>query len=83
MRHYPTASDKLSLFFSRSEREDARRKGQMNPSYRPSHRTQAVVWVERGSWKVELTEAGGRKATGSASSLERAIEIAERGLYGW
>lgn len=78
-----TISDKLHLFFCRSTREDARRKGQMNPSYRASHRTEALVWSEGGFWQVQLTEAGGQKATGSASTLGEAIRRAVTGLYGW
>jgi len=78
-----TISDKLHLFFCRSIREDARRKGQMNPSYRPDHRPRASIWSERGSWCVELTGADGEKAVGLGTTLQLAIEHAETKLYGW
>ena len=81
--HEKAISDHLHLFFCRSTREDARRRGQMNPSYRPSHRSEALVWSEGGFWHVQLTEAGGRKATAEGTRLERAIEVAETKLYGW
>lgn len=54
----------------------------MNPSYRPTHRTQATVWSERGSWQVELIEAGGRVSQSGGPTLEVAIERAESKLYG-
>jgi|GEM_PF-2748309 len=79
----PTIEDTLHLFFCRSVREDARRKGQMNPSYRPSCRTQVTIWQECGHWQVELTDAGGRKEQGDGLTLQRAIEIAKTRLYGW
>ena len=78
-----TISDTLHFFFCRSARQDAGRKGQMSPSYQPSHRTQATIWSDRGLWQAELTEAGGRKGHGEASTLHVALEHAEARLYGF